>query len=91
MQPKDPNPSDTYPTLDIEKYMAPIGTAKFQEPIFSKGEFIGQYLEVSLTLYPFNAERDGTELVAVRFGQMDVLRFVDPNLLYDVVIYEKDL
>jgi hypothetical protein len=89
MQPRNAHPTDTYPTIPYQDVKTkPIGTAKFQEPIFTRGQFTGQYIEVIVSVYPFNMEdpNTGQELVAVRFGQMNVIRFLDPNYLYEVQI-----
>lgn len=87
MQPRNAHPTENYPTIPIEDVKeSPIGSAKFQEPIFSRGEFTGQYIEVEVSIYPMRMVEKTTnrELVAVRFGQMNVVRFLDPNLLYAV-------
>lgn len=86
-----PIPTDKYPSRNLTDIkQKPIGTAKYQEPIFRRGVFQNQYIEVVLTVYPVS-HRDpstGKELIAVRFGQMPVVRFVDRNLLYEIKRFE---
>ena len=85
----DPRPTDTWPTKALSQInQAPIGVAKFQEPIFRRGRFQNQYIEVQVTVYPVSAKHPQTkkEMVAVRFGQMNVVRFIERDLLYDLEI-----
>lgn len=90
MPPRNDHPTENYPAIpfDSSKHTA-IGQADFQEPVFSQGKFIGDYIEVTVTLYPIRSHEPetGRELVAVRFGEMNVIRMVDPNLLYNIRMY----
>jgi len=59
----------------------------FKEPIFKLGVFQDDYIEVELEVYPIvvnDPANEGKKLVAVRFGQMNVVRFVNQDLLYDM-------
>ena len=81
-------PVDRYPSKPLTQIQEkPIGTAKFKEPIFKLGTFQNDYIEVEVELYPIvvvDPTNEEKRLVAVRFGQMNVVRFVDQNLLYDI-------
>ncbi len=81
-------PTERYPTQPLTKIKEkPIGKAKFKEPIFKLGVFQNDYIEVELEVYPIvvnDPANEGKKLVAVRFGQMNVVRFVNQDLLYDM-------
>ena len=81
-------PTDRYPTQPLSKIKErPIGKAKFKEPIFKMGVFQDDYVEVELEVYPIvvnDPANEGKRLVAVRFGEMNVVRFVNQDLLYDM-------
>lgn len=64
----------------------PTGKAKFLEPIFKLGRFVGSHVEVEVTTYPDKVKHPSTgeELTAVRFGQMSIIRFVETKFLYDM-------
>lgn len=64
----------------------PNGKAKFLEPIFKMGRFLGGHVEVEVTTYPDKVKHPttGEELTAVRFGQMNIIRFVETKFLYDM-------
>ena len=65
----------------------PIGTAKFKEPVFKRGIFQHDYIEVVVEVYSIvipNPADNEKNLVAVRFGEMAVVRFVDQKSLYDL-------
>lgn len=80
-------PTDNYPSRPLATVREkPIGVAKFQEPVFRLGEFQGSYIEVEVQVYPISITDPRTDkaLIGVRFGQMNVIRFVDRDLLYDM-------
>ena len=79
-------PVDKYPSkLLSEIKEKPIGTAKFKEPVFKLGEFQDQYIEVEVEVYPLSLENAyGEKMVCVRFGVMNMVRFIDRDLLYDL-------
>ena len=81
-------PIDRYPSKPLSQIREkPIGIAKFKEPIFKLGVFQDDYIEVELEVYPIvvnDPTNEEKRLVAVRFGQMNVVRFVDQSLLYDM-------
>lgn len=81
-------PIDRYPSKPLSQIKEkPIGIAKFKEPIFKMGVFQNDYIEVDVEVYPIvvsNPKNEEKKLVAVRFGQMNVVRFVDQALLYDI-------
>jgi len=81
-------PTDRYPSKPLSQIREkPIGIAKFKEPIFKLGVFQDDYIEVELEVYPIvvnDPTNEEKRLVAVRFGQMNVVRFVDQSLLYDM-------
>ncbi len=81
-------PKDRYPSKPLTQIKErPIGKAKFKEPIFKLGVFQNDYIEVEVEVYPIVVDdpaNEGDRLVAVRFGQMNVVRFVNQNLLYDM-------
>lgn len=82
------DPTERYPSKPLSQIREkPIGTAKFKEPIFKLGVFQNDYIEVELKIYPIVVDdpaNEGKKLVAVRFGQMNVVRFVNQDLLYDM-------
>lgn len=79
--------------VPVDKYLSkplseikekPIGTAKFQEPVFKLGEFQDQYIEVDVQVYPLSFEDAyGKKMICVRFGVMNMVRFIAYDLLYD--------
>jgi len=81
-------PTERYPSKPLSQIKEkPIGVAKFKEPIFKMGVFQNDYIEVELEVYPIvvnDPANEGKKLVAVRFGQMNVVRFVNQDLLYDM-------
>lgn len=80
-------PTEHYPYQPLTSIKEqPIATAKFKEPIFRLGEFQNDFIEVDVALYPISVrdEATGKVLVGVRFGQMQVIRFVDRDLIYDI-------
>jgi len=81
-------PIDRYPSKPLSQIQEkPIGIAKFKEPIFKMGVFQNDYIEVDVEVYPIvvsNPTNEEKRLVAVRFGQMNVVRFIDQDLLYDM-------
>ena len=90
---QDPNPTEYYPSRPITKVKErPIGTAKYQEPIFRRGQFQNQYIETIVTVYPLTGQDSITKknLVAVRFGQMNVVRFIDRELLYELTYFDRN-
>lgn len=85
-------PVDQYPSQPLSKIKEkPIGTAKFKEPIFKLGEFQNDYIEVTVRVYPLSFETaHKKKLVGVRFGEMNLIRFVDRDLLYDLQSLESE-
>lgn len=83
-----PQPIDRYPTKPLTQIKErPIGKAKFKEPVFKLGVFQNDYIEVEVEVYPIVVSDPSNEekrLVAVRFGQMNVVRFIGQDLLYDI-------
>ena len=81
-------PVDRYPSKPLTQIKEkPIGIAKFKEPIFKLGTFQNDYIEVEVEVYPIVVSDPANEekrLVAVRFGQMNVVRFINQDLLYDI-------
>ena len=81
-------PTERYPSKPLSQIKEkPIGKAKFKEPIFRLGIFQNDYIEVEVEVYPIVVSDPSNEekrLVAVRFGQMNVIRFVGQDLLYDM-------
>ncbi len=81
------DPTERYATKPLSQIREkPIGTAKFKEPIFKLGVFQNDYIEVEVEVYPIVVKQVNKEprRVAVRFGQMNVVRFIDQRLLYDM-------
>ncbi len=82
------DPKDRYPSKPLSQIKEkPIGKAKFKEPIFKLGVFQNDYIEVEVEVYPIvvnDPTNEENRLVAVRFGQMNFVRFVDQKLLYDM-------
>lgn len=81
------DPTERYATKPLSQIREkPIGTAKFKEPIFKLGVFQNDYIEVEVEVYPIVVKQvnNGPRQVAVRFGQMNVVRFIDQRLLYDM-------
>lgn len=88
---QNPSPTEHYPSRPITQVKEkPIGTAKYQEPIFRRGQFQNQYIETIVTVYPLTHKHSVTKknLVAVRFGQMNVVRFIDRELLYELTYFD---
>lgn len=80
-------PTEYYPSKPLSSIKErPIGQAKFKEPIFKLGVFQNSYIEVEVKIYPISISDPKTNkpLVGVRFGQMNVIRFVDRDLLYNI-------
>ncbi len=80
-------PTEYYPSKPLRGITEqPIATAKFKEPIFRLGVFQNDFIIVEVAVYPLSYIDPATNktLVGVRFGQMNVVRFVDRALLYDV-------
>lgn len=78
--------TDSYPTIPIAQFDGkPTGKAKFKEPVFKRGVFQNRHIEVEVTIYSGEVMKPGTriKMVPVRFGEMNVIRFVDDRLLYD--------
>lgn len=81
------DPTERYATKPLSQIREkPIGTAKFKEPIFKLGVFQNDYIEVEVEVYPIVIKPVNRRppQVAVRFGQMNVVRFIDQRLLYDM-------
>ena len=78
--------SENYPSIPISKFDGkPIGKAKFKEPVFRRGIFQNKYIEVEVTVYSGDTVHPQTKkpLTPVRFGEMNVIRYVETSLLYD--------
>ncbi len=83
-------PIDRYPSRPITEIKEkPIAVATFKEPVFKLGEFQDCYIEVNVKVYPVSFEdSNGRTLVGVRFGEMNLIRFIDRDLLFDVRPFE---
>jgi len=82
-------PVGQYPTVEITKFEGkPVGKANFKEPIFHKGVFTEEYLDVEVTVFSGQSVLPGTReiLIPVRFGEMNVIRFVNRELLSSVSV-----
>ncbi len=79
-------PIDRYPSQPLSEIKEkPIGIAKFKEPVFKLGKFQDRYIEVEVEVYPLSFENAyGEKMVCVRFGVMNLVRFIDRDLLYDL-------
>lgn len=78
--------TESYPTIPLIKFDGrPKGKAMFNEPVFRRGVFQDRYIEVEVTVYSGEVYPPGSrqKLVPVRFGEMQVIRFVNENLLYN--------
>ena len=78
--------TDQYPTIPLAQFQGkPIGKAKFKEPVYRRGVFQNQYIEVEVTVFSGEVMQPGTRirLIPVRFGKMNVIRFVNEKLLYE--------
>ena len=76
--------TDSYPTIALDKFNGrPVGKANFKEPVFRKRIFQNKYIDVVVTVYSGEIKhpQSGHTLVPVRFGEMNVIRFVDKKLL----------
>jgi len=74
-------PIDKYPIKPLSEISEkPIAKANFREPVFKLGKFQDRYIEVEVDVYPVYIKN----YIGVRFGQMNVLRFVDKSLLYNI-------
>lgn len=77
--------TESYPTVPLTKFDGrPTGKAKFNEPVFRRGVFQDRYIEVEVTVYSGEIYPPGSrqKMVPVRFGEMQVIRFVDEKLLF---------
>ena len=77
--------TESYPSILLTKFDGrPIGKANFNEPVFRRGVFQDRYIEVEVTVYSGEIYPPGSrqKMVPVRFGEMQVVRFVDENLLF---------
>ena len=79
-------PIDRYPSRPLSDIKEkPMGQAKFKEPVFKLGEFQDRYIEVTVKVYPVSVQDAiGKTLIGVRFGEMNIIRFIDRELLYDL-------
>lgn len=79
-------PIDSYPSKSLLNVSElPVATAKFDEPVFKLGQFQDRYIEVTVQVYPLTYQDvNGKTLVGVRFGEMNSVRFINRDLLYDV-------
>ncbi len=78
--------TDSYLSIPLDKFKGrKIGTAMFKEPVFKLGAFQNRYIEVEVTIYSGDVVHPQTtkKLTPVRFGQMNVIRYVESELLYD--------
>lgn len=77
---------DSYPSRPLSTIKEkPVAIADFNEPIFKLGKFQDHYIVVSVEVYPISyKDVSGKMLVGVRFGEMNVIRFVDRDLLFRV-------
>lgn len=77
--------TESYPTVPLAKFDGrPTGKAMFNEPVFRRGVFQDRYIEVEVTVYSGEVYPPGSrqKMVPVRFGEMQVVRFVDEKLLF---------
>lgn len=78
--------TESYPTVPLTKFDGrPAGKAMFNEPVFRRGVFQDRYIEVEVTVYTGEIVHPQTKqkLTPVRFGEMQVVRFVETKLLYN--------
>ena len=78
--------TDIYPSVPLAKFEGrPTGKANFKEPVFKLGVFQDCYIEVEITVYSPEIVHPETQqkMVPVRFGEMQVIRYVDEKLLYN--------
>ena len=76
--------TDSYPTVPLDAFEGrPIGEAKFREPVFKLGVFQNRYIDVIVTVYQGEIKhpQSGHTLVPVRFGEMNVIRYIDKKQL----------
>lgn len=84
--------TDNYHTVPISQVCGgPVGKAKFKEPIFKLGVFQNDWIEVLVDIYPIKVVNPGDKkiMIGVRFGEMNVIRYVYESDLYDVELYNK--
>ena len=77
---------DTYPSRPLSTIKEkPVAIASFNEPIFKLGEFQDHYVQVDVEVYPLTYENvNGKMLVGIRFGEMNLVRFIDKDLLFNM-------
>lgn len=78
--------SDNYLSVPLDKFKGrKTGTAMFKEPVFKHSAFQNIYIEVEVSIYSGDIVLPQTtkKLTPVRFGQMNVIRYVESDLLYD--------
>ena len=78
--------TESYPTVPLAKFEGrPTGKAMFKEPVFRRGVFQDRYIEVEVTVYSGEIIHPQTrqQLTPVKFGEMQVIRFVETKLLYN--------
>lgn len=81
---------DGYPSIPLTKIQGNIiGEAKFNEPIFSKNKKLDNTIKVNVFLYPSKITlNNGNIFQCVRFGEMNILRYVPINELHDIRYYD---
>ena len=76
--------TDNYPSIPLSQIKgSPIAYAKFKEPIFKLGIFQDDWVEVEVAVYPTKIINENKKvLVGVRFGKMNLIRYVPETELY---------
>lgn len=78
---------DGYPSILIKDLKGdPVGIAYFNEPIYKGGVYQNQTIKVEVALWPSKLidKKTNETLIAVRFGEMALLRYVLLSSLEDI-------
>ena len=76
--------SENYPTVPLSKFHGRMkGKAMFKEPVFKLGVFQDRYIDVEVMIFEGDVKHPNLSVILtpVRFGQMNVIRYVDSKLL----------
>lgn len=70
---------------------SPIGTAKYKEPVYSKGVLQDHTIDTTVELWPLKIVDPSTHqtMHATRFGSMSLIRFIPIKELYDITYTNK--
>lgn len=68
----------------------PIGTAKFQEPVYKLGVFQNRHIEVTVKVYGRGTFGDSTIYCFVQFGEQPFLKVVPQTKLSDITPFSVD-